>query len=129
MKLEQQVCSLELSQKLKELGVKQESCFYWVKYPNGWAIAPERYVELRPTEYGETSAFTVAELGDMLPVELQIYTYPVQIGSPSYERHKMEWCCIHEEGNDEGRDIKMFCHTEADARAKMLIYLLESKLI
>jgi hypothetical protein len=31
MKLEQQVCSLQLANKLKELGVKQESLCFWVK--------------------------------------------------------------------------------------------------
>ena len=29
MKLEDQVCSLELSKRLKELGVKQDSLWYW----------------------------------------------------------------------------------------------------
>ena len=28
--LEQQVCSLELATKLKQLGIKQKSLFYWV---------------------------------------------------------------------------------------------------
>ena len=32
MKLEDQVCSLELAKKLKELGVKQDSLFYWNLY-------------------------------------------------------------------------------------------------
>ena len=32
MKLEDQVVSLELAKKLKELGVKQESLFYWGYY-------------------------------------------------------------------------------------------------
>jgi hypothetical protein len=29
MNLEQQVCSLELAKRLKELGVKQDSFFFW----------------------------------------------------------------------------------------------------
>jgi hypothetical protein len=35
MNLNQQVCSLELARKLKELGVKQESYFWWA-IGNGW---------------------------------------------------------------------------------------------
>lgn len=33
MKLEDQICSLELSKKLKELGIKQESLFYYQNEP------------------------------------------------------------------------------------------------
>jgi len=29
MKIEEQVCALELAKRIKELGVKQESRFYW----------------------------------------------------------------------------------------------------
>ena len=44
MKLENQVTNLELSRKLKELGVKQESLFWWVRgemnygYEGEWSI-------------------------------------------------------------------------------------------
>jgi len=35
MKLEDQVCSLELAKRLKELGVEQESLFYWGLFGGG----------------------------------------------------------------------------------------------
>lgn len=83
MKLEQQVCSLELAKKLKELGVKQESAFVW-SVPNPEKGRNEReklvlgkYCEVmlchKARDWGEAfdvySAFTVAELGEMLPAE------------------------------------------------------------
>jgi hypothetical protein len=41
MPLEQQVLSLELAQKLKELGVKQDSLFYWVKGDKQRGVCPD----------------------------------------------------------------------------------------
>lgn len=67
MKIEQQVCNLELAKKLKELGVKQDSLFYYSigplddslqigKLDHGWS---------EPVE--NISAFTINELLEMLP--------------------------------------------------------------
>lgn len=66
MKLEQQVCSLELSKRLKELGVKQNSHFSWEELFG----KPEYRLDV--TIHGEhrVSAFTVAELGEMLPEDI-----------------------------------------------------------
>src|SRR5438874_1108848 len=84
MKLEQQVCSLELAKKLKELGAKQESLFYWVDLNFGGARGelkpyPMFYQQQRPWDKGDlysehwlASAFTVAELGEMLPAHIHI---------------------------------------------------------
>lgn len=77
MKIEKQVCSLELAKKLKELGVEQESLFYWwgnrekteiiIAYRGDlW----EWSIPIGVKENGYCSAFTVAELGDMLPSEI-----------------------------------------------------------
>src|SRR5215813_5724748 len=74
MKLEDQVCSLELSKSLKELGVKQESYFYWNEIDdNNEEGAPFTRCEL--LNYGlnssyawSFSAFTVSELGEILPI-------------------------------------------------------------
>ena len=62
MKLQDQVTSLELSRKLKKLGVKQESIWYWYCLGEDYAI---RYRTPSVIKKGY-SAFTVAELGEML---------------------------------------------------------------
>jgi hypothetical protein len=79
MNLDQQVCSLDLAKRLKELGVKQESCFIWAKtklpdtwqvaftnrigftFWNGAAVAGHRY-----DEFEHYAAFTVAKLGQRM---------------------------------------------------------------
>ena len=72
--LEQQVCSLDLAKRLKELGVKQESQFWWDKDDTGeytqLIIAfnfNSRNANLKVFRTDDAiSAFTVAELGEML---------------------------------------------------------------
>jgi len=122
MKLEQQVCSLELAKRLRELEVKQESLFWWhdgcsalvkphVKRQNDYCVG---------TQNGSVSAFTVAELGEMLPIEYISQRRPYgSIGANEYR-----W--LTGKYDD---DYVISASTEADARAKMLIYLLEKKLI
>ena len=66
MKLEDQVVSLDLSKKLKELGVKQESHFSW------FSVKSDRekdcYVSCDDGGYGYRvcSAFTTSEMGEMI---------------------------------------------------------------
>lgn len=70
MKLENQVVSLDLSRRLKELGVKQESLFWWAEEKlTGWNNQDWKWVVTDSTYEGDyeqyrniTSAFTVAEL-------------------------------------------------------------------
>lgn len=116
MKLEDQVCSLELAKSLKSLGVKQESLFWWIKWNEHYGM----HVEYRPNfvakDMGKYSTFTVAELGEMLPAN-EIH----------YSIDGNQWCVLY--GNDLMDGHGEFADTEADARAKMLIYLIENKLI
>jgi hypothetical protein len=116
MIIEQQVCSLELAKRLKELGVKQESLFYWQFFPGHNFIIHDK----DKSNHYETetySAFTVAELGEMLPD-----------WNESVKRAYKDWVCIIRNKNT---DINWhsFGETEANARSKMLIYLLENGLI
>lgn len=123
MKLNQQVCSLELAQKLKTLGVKQESLFGWVEDDGGIFISddPKRWIY-------SFSAFTVAELGEMLPWMIDgrfVCCTKGRDGSWNiyYEKNSLGFPIEGVRIDDQGAD------TEADARTKMLIYLLENKLI
>jgi hypothetical protein len=76
--IEWQVTSLEISKQLKNLGIKQESYFYWCD-----GILPQVYPNLNFCKPIDTeiliSAYTVAELMLMMPLEkynIEIETYP-----------------------------------------------------
>ena len=76
MKLEKQAVNLELSKKLKELGVKQESLWWWVNWNNGEYLGKQHPHgplgwQLEKNKHDDcecVSALTVAELGEMLRV-------------------------------------------------------------
>lgn len=123
MKLENQVTSLELSKKLKELGVKQESLFYWVHCevvsPVGdYALETKVLMDnfIHKEDKIIASAFTVAELGEMLPHNSRT---GVTMGL---------WECWLDY-DSQGKGYEQQAETEANARAKMLIYLIENNLI
>lgn len=120
MEIEQQVVSLELAKNLRDLGVKQVSAFHWVKPDPRSALADVPH-EVWPDqewiiELPECSAFTVAELGEMLALGNHhvMPSYNSNFDHGWYYRF-FDGPFVHEQ-------------TEADARAKMLIYLLENRL-
>ncbi len=126
MKLENQVTSLEISKKLEKLGVKQVSYFAWHKEPVGEKQGSSNSYWLststEPKTFEVASAFTVAELGEILKkVKNLRYYYNPLMGEDSY------WI-ICELGRNENTDYQ-YSKSEADARGKMLIYLLENKLM
>lgn len=130
MELKQQVTSLELSKRLKELGCRQESAFYWVRsIDGGHYLSPESIVPMRPTENGETSAYSVAELGQMLPKWTSSWL-DVKKGDGDEGIGDVWICEVHFPGKDRPEDKPSEDgNTEADARAKMMIYLLEQGII
>ena len=134
MKLEDQVTNLELSKKLKELGVKQESLWYWnskdkeVYYRCDFVVfSPTQQTTLKKSKFGDEpfeewfSAFTVAELGEMLPKGFATHVMLNGI-------HKEKWRCLSNLELSE-KCPELIADTEANARAKTLIYLIENKLI
>lgn len=120
MKLESQVCSLELAKRLKELGVKQESLFYWkdiVGTKEGCfykEVSMYKDYHIGGVDFELLcSAFTVAELGNLIGAGLNT---KINMSGNIVVFHT-----LHEGG--------FTADTEADARAKMLIYLLENNLL
>lgn len=132
MKLEQQVTSLEISKRLKELGVKQESIFYYHNDNCKFNLAPT--VKL-PEADNICSAFTVAELGEMLPKDIKY-----DVSEHGYRSLNLSsgrtiindgWYVMYSDPHPANKVPIHAQHadTEADARGKMLIYLLENNLI
>ena len=113
MKLEDQVSSLKHSKRLEELGVKQDSLWWWIKQNNN------TYKLSSPgmTKFFEEdcSAFTVAELGTMLPRGVTSGGY--QLLDTTYN-----FGCWYELEN--GVTQSFGATTEADCRAKMLEWLI-----
>lgn len=153
MKIEDQVTSLDISKRLKELRVKQDSLFeyrllhigeemVWSK-PILVGTIPKK-LGTADVGYGELSAFTSSELGEMLPQfvtkkgknenrgeywerTFTLHTYKER--SVTFLRYVR----AQEDGAMSKYDYSDFLHStsgnEQDARAKMLIYLIENKLI
>ena len=122
MKLEQQVTSLELSCKLKDLGVPQEAVFYWTAYsePMDEPCRGSFGLELKQGK-GEVAAFTCSELGEMLPEGY--HSWQMTGLNP---KHPDRWACSEPMATDLET---AFSNTEADARAKMLVYLIEKGIV
>ena len=110
MKIQDQVTSLELSERLEELGVKQKSYFRWNMY-NKTITDDGMGVRCIP-------AYTTSELGEMLPGVVK----GEGLVSRKCQVKRKYWICGYT--NIYFQNGK----TEVDARAKMLIYLLENNL-
>lgn len=68
MNLENQVCNLELSKRLFELGVKQDSCFLWNTHDDKeYFIFANSEISRKLTFKNKYSAFTASELLELLP--------------------------------------------------------------
>lgn len=143
MKLENQVCLREQGQRLAVLGVTQQSAWHHVaiKTKEGikWFLATKVsdvyivYGTVSGQElphYDESvikecySAYTVSELGVMLP-ELYVSGY-------TYKRDSCI-CCHYKEAARKGSNDRYEKwmgkgNTEAEARAALLMYLLENNL-
>ena len=159
MNLEKQVTSLELSKRLKELGVRQESLFYWLKWLNsplemnlGYkdTILSNNNSFFNDNNYKYYSAFTAAELLALLPVGVHTDNYdpfgnyriliwkslivPDTKDMKIIDGYSINYECDTHLATDKPWDRKYLTKNQwdenpANAMAKMLIYLYESGLM
>jgi len=137
MKIKNQVVSLELAKRLKELGVKQKSLFYYVVggssriqlHPDAidriWGIKyPDGLIDTADVKINY-SAFTVTELINLMP---EFYKFKGEKYYINYKKMLGKFYCS-------GVNIinKEFQHhsdkNPVNAIASMLMYLLENKLL
>jgi len=135
MTLEEKVCPIVLAGRLKYLGVNKKSDWYWdshalVKTSGDYGI----------TSDGEISAYTSEELGEMLPHHLKtdyvFTTYKMEDGgwfvdytdmTPDPEKIGRPFMFTDPDGVD--HTVCQSGKSESEARAKVLIFLLEHKLM
>lgn len=122
MNLEQHVCSIELALRLKALGMGQTSLCYW--YQNE-GIKPR--VTMTLTQHSQRhapqdiAAFTVSELGEMLPPTIRFKNQ----GHLWIRKLRTAWQAGYL-SDDHTWETCAQSDTEADALAKLLIWLIEN---
>ena len=131
MKLEDQLTSLELSKKLRELGVKQNSIWWWwddvLNLAKG--LDSENFVKYY-------SAFTCAELGEMLPFFICVNKIQYELCITVWEGANIMFHTgkkgfnIKYENPLIDRTLTFRTNKKlSNCMAKMLIYLIENKLM
>lgn len=140
---EKYVVSLDLAKRMRELGFEQKSDYYW----SDWYCGVLRFGEKEELFRGEwrivsmpphnddtkISAYHVGELGEMLPLRSISWEWNVTINK-LFINLGWQWC-VNFTSNYGGNDNKMLlvadisADTQANAIAKMLVYLAENNLI
>lgn len=133
--LEQQVSSLESSKSLRELGCPQDTHFYWMTVNHNtepgfhWELLDREHPLYRKNSDFCISSYTVADLGEMLPFYLVGIGELVCIKNHIRDR-KTGWNVGYNKTVNGGKETPRLCaNIEAEARAKLLIHLLENGLM
>ena len=124
-----QVCSPAVAQQLKEVAVPQDSLWYWVASSRGTyplLFTAEEVVEMPLFHRVAVSAFTVGELGELLPSSIEQTDEVLRFRCEKSSR-SFTVAYVLARGEKQTR-IERKAPNEAEARAQMLLYLIENKL-
>jgi hypothetical protein len=128
-KIAKQVCSLTLAQKLKAGDVPQDSLWYWVPSRSSQhplLVPAEELSEYPLFQAAAVSAFTAGELGELLPSEIEQQGEFLRLLCLKTPRAFSVAYVLTPA--DRPSAIESKAPTEAEARAQMLLYLIENKL-
>jgi len=123
-----QVCSPAVAQQLKERAVPQDSLWYWVASRRGQyplLCTAEEVAEMPLFHRVAVSAYTVGELGELLPSDIE---HDDEVLHLRCEKSSRGFTVAYgHRGEPQGR-IERRAPSEAEARAQMLLYLIENNL-
>jgi len=136
MEIKKQVCSLEVSKKMKELGFVQESYFYWIEEIKIGHFGEESKMIWEITEkrnaidsVDRISTFTAGELGEILPKIKLINDRECSLKIWTNDTGEYWYCGYGRNGILEINGSHGKGKTLVEAMSTMLIYLAEQKLI
>lgn len=128
MKLIDQVCTERQADRLKELGIAQESLLYHT-HSDKWGVMPRTSIDFSGDP---SSAFTVAELSVMLPDYYPSWRFKVSESSEQRKWIATVICSPKPPGIDDihtAHEFDRYAKTQAEALATLLIALLDIKYI
>jgi hypothetical protein len=122
MSIDKHVVSLELAKQLVAAGIVVESEFWWVNISGEWSVFPNYRLEVTGTNEKYPAPLS-SELGELLPVQITI------ADETFYFLQNKEFVTYHNPNDDDADIWSEIDDTEANARAKMLLYLKEKGLL
>lgn len=123
MTIESHVCSLDLARKLRDLGVKQESYFYWFEWATT-SIVKDKYYSSQISGEKPYSAYLSSELGELMPDNIE---HPDEADQTIHLEinHSVLWSVTYT-----WQHFKTFSDNSlCNAMAKMLIHLIEQGIV
>lgn len=125
MKIEDIVCDFEYAEKLKEIGLKINTLFSFHKEHK--SVTFTSMFDCHGFSSEHLNTYTVAELGEMLPKEVHLKGSRFHLFSKKRQSGRFDIAYYYDGICLAPKVTDRLDKKEANARAKLLIYLIENK--